>query len=74
MNQDQKSLNFNSLSGAQKDHQIILKHQTETLFVKLTQLEDKLKNKLINKKIDLQAFYNIVNILSLYFMVEQMLD
>ena len=43
-NQDQKSLYSNPLSNAQTEHQQILKLQADTLFLKLTQLEDKLKH------------------------------
>ena len=43
-NQDQRSLYPNPLLVSQSNHQTILKLQAETLFVKLTQLEDKLKH------------------------------
>ena len=43
-NQDQWSLYPNPLLGSQSNHQTILKLQAETLFIKLTQLEDKLKH------------------------------
>ena len=43
-NQDQRSLYPNPLSSAQTKHQQILKLQADTLFLKLTQLEDKLKH------------------------------
>ena len=43
-NQDQRSLYPNPLSVAQTEHQQILKLQADTLFLKLTQLEDKLKH------------------------------
>ena len=43
-NQGQRSLYPNSLSISQTEHQQILKLQADTLFLKLTQLEDKLKH------------------------------
>ena len=43
-NQDQRSLYPNPLSSSQTEHQQILKLQADTLFLKLTQLEDKLKH------------------------------
>ena len=43
-NQDQRSLYPNSLSSSQTEHQQILKLKVDTLFLKLTQLEDKLKH------------------------------
>ena len=43
INQDHRSLYRNPLSVGQTDHQQILKLQADTLFLKLTQLEDKLK-------------------------------
>ena len=43
-NQDQRSLYPNPLSSAQTEHQQILKLQADTLFLKLTQLEDNLKH------------------------------
>ena len=43
-NQNQKSLYHNLLSSAQTEDQQILKLQADTLFLKLTQLEDKLKH------------------------------
>ena len=44
LNQDHKFLYPNPLSDSQTDHQQILKLQSDTLFLKLTQLEDKLKH------------------------------
>ena len=51
LNQDHRSLYPNPLSVGQTDHQQILKLQADTLFLKLTQLKDKLKhdNKLKKK-------------------------
>ena len=51
LNQDQRSLYPNPLSSTQIDHHTVLKLQADTLFLKLTQLEDKLKhyNKLKKK-------------------------
>ena len=43
-NQDQKSIYPNPLLTSQSSHQKILKLQAETLFLKLTQLKDKLKH------------------------------
>ena len=43
-NQDQRCLDSNPLSGVQINHQTILKLQADTLFLKFTQLEDKLKH------------------------------
>ena len=43
-NQNQRSLYPNPLSSAQTEHQQILKLQADTLFLKLTQLEEKLKH------------------------------
>ena len=43
-NKDQRSLYPNPLSSAQTEHQHILKLQADTLFLKLTQLDDKLKH------------------------------
>ena len=43
-NQDVWSLYFNLLSSVQTEHQQILKQQVDTLFLKLSQLEDKLKH------------------------------
>ena len=43
-NQDQRSLYSNPLSSAQTEHQQILNLQADTVFLKLTQLEDKLKH------------------------------
>ena len=43
-NDEQRSLYPNPLSSAQTEHQQILKLQADTLFLKLTQLEDKLKH------------------------------
>ena len=43
-NQDQRSLYPTPLSNVQINHQTILKLQADTLFLKLTQLEDKLKH------------------------------
>ena len=43
-NQDHRSLYPNLLSSIQTEHQQILKLQVDTLFLKLTQLEDKLKH------------------------------
>ena len=43
-NHEQRSLYPNPLSSAQTKHQQILKLQADTLFLKLTQLEDKLKH------------------------------
>ena len=42
-NDEQRSLYPNPLSSSQTEHQQILKLQADTLFLKLTQLEDKLK-------------------------------
>ena len=44
INQDQRSLYPNTLSVTQTEHQQILKLQADTLFLQLTQLEDKLKH------------------------------
>ena len=44
LNQDQKSLYPNSLLSLQTEHQQILKLQADTLFLKLTYSEDKLKH------------------------------
>ena len=41
---EQRSLYLNPLLNAQTEHQQILKLQADTLFLKLTQLEDKLKH------------------------------
>ena len=41
---EQRSLYPNILSSSQTEHQQILKLQADTLFLKLTQLEDKLKH------------------------------
>ena len=43
-NKEQRSLYPNPLSSSQTEHQQILKLQADTLFLKLTQLEDKLKH------------------------------
>ena len=43
-NQDQRSLYPNPLLASQSNHQTILKLQSEPLFLKVTQLEDKLKH------------------------------
>ena len=42
--QDQRSLYPNPLLASQSNHQTILKLQAETLFLKVTQLKDKLKH------------------------------
>ena len=44
LNQDLRSLYPNPFSSAQTEHQQILKLQADTLILKLTQLEDKLKH------------------------------
>ena len=44
LNQDQRSLYPNPLSVGQTEHNTILKLQADSLFAKLTQLEDKLKH------------------------------
>ena len=51
-NEQRKSLLYpNPLSCSQTEHQQILKLQADTLFLKITQLEDKIKhyNKLMKK-------------------------
>ena len=57
--QDQKSLYPNPLSSAQTEHQQILKLQADALFLKLTQLEDKLKH-YYNLKKKCNRFKNIL--------------
>ena len=42
--QRKPTLYFNPLSSSQTEHQQILKLQADTLFLKFTQLEDKLKH------------------------------
>ena len=59
INQDQRSLYPNPLLASQSNYQTILKLQAETLFVKFTQLEDKLKH-YSNMKKNLNIFKNIL--------------
>ena len=56
---EQRSLYLNPLSSAQTEHQQILKLQDNTLFLKLTQLEDKLKH-YSKLKIKWNRFKNIL--------------
>ena len=58
-NKDQNSLYPNPLSSAQTEHQQILKLQADALFLKLTQLEDKLKH-YYNLKKKCNRFKNIL--------------
>ena len=75
-NDEQRSLYPNPLSSAQTEHQQILKLKADTLFLKLTQLEDKLKHysKLKKNGIDLKIFYDTVNIRSLNYLLVLILD
>ena len=69
LNQDHRSLYFNPLSVGQTDHQQILKLQADTLFLKLTQLEDKLKhyNKLKKKWNRFKNILRQCNIIAILF-------
>ena len=58
-NQNKRSFYPNPLSSSQTEHQQILKLQADTLFVKLTQLEDKLKHYSTLKR-KLNRFKNIL--------------
>ena len=75
-NHIQRSLYPNPLSSAQTEHQQILKLQADILFLKLTQLEDKLKHssKLKRKWNRFKTSYNTVNIQSLYYLQVLILD